>query len=97
MGRDAVSMEGIARAGGKRLPAGHQHSLGDSDLLIILWHYHLSVPIFFQEMPDKNRISKTKERRDQADGGRRSLDEGVPERRMDWKDVCMRINEEGGK
>ena len=49
----------------------------------------------FQEMPDKNR--KTKERRDQADGGRRSLDEGVPERRMDWKDVCMRINEEGGK
>ena len=39
----------------------------------------------------------TKERRDQADGGRRSLDEGVPERRMDWKDVCMRINEEGGK
>ena len=41
--------------------------------------------------------TKTKERRDQADGGRRSLDEGVPERRMDWKDVCMRINEEGGK
>ena len=39
----------------------------------------------------------TKERRDQADGGRRSLEEEVPERRMDWKDVCMRINEEGGK
>ena len=55
-------MEGIARAGGKRLPAGHQHSLGDSDLLIILWHYHLSVPIFFQEMPDKNRKNKRKKR-----------------------------------
>ena len=71
--------------------------------LVILWvvgsrilNFNNSLKfLIFQEMPDRNR--KTKERRDQADGGRRSLDEGVPERRMDWKDVCMRINEEGGK
>ena len=72
-------------------------------ILVILWvvgspilNFNNSLKFqIFKEMQDKNR--KTKERRDQADGGRRSLDEGVPERRMDWKDVCMRINEEGGK
>ena len=60
-------MEGIARAGGKRLPAGHQHSLGDSDLLIILWHYHLSVPIFSRKCETKTEKQKKEETRRTGD------------------------------